>query len=157
MRFFFLERLKNEPHAYILVVIAKALPENSHTAYIFGCIRHADAETHLAFIGKGKIVDGEVAHFAAVHEGAFPADGATKLEQRKVVETSSSAWKADVLTVIRPLHVNPAYKALLHSYERAGNNSKGDQQTVRNHSMTVVPQARLKLASLSASTPKIDV
>lgn len=34
---------------------------------------------------------------------------------------------------------------------------KGDQQTVRNHSMTVVPQARLKLASLSASTPKIDV
>ena len=62
----------------------------------------------------------------------------TRLEQRKVVETSSSAWKADVLTVIRPLHVNPAYKALLHSYERAGNNSKGDQQTVRNHSMTVV-------------------
>ena len=84
MRFFFLERLKNEPHAYILVVIAKALPENSHTAYIFGCIRHADAETHLAFIGKGKIVDGEVAHFVAVHEGAFPADG-EELQQAVLV------------------------------------------------------------------------
>ena len=29
----------------------------------------------------------------------------TRLEQRKVVETSSSAWKADVFTVIRPLHI----------------------------------------------------
>ena len=27
------------------------------------------------------------------------------LEQRKVVETSSSAWKADIFTVIRPLHI----------------------------------------------------
>ena len=27
------------------------------------------------------------------------------LEQRKVVETSSSDWKADVFTVIRPLHI----------------------------------------------------
>ena len=48
------QRLKNEPHAYILVIVAKALPENGHAADIFGCIRHADAETHLAFIGKGK-------------------------------------------------------------------------------------------------------
>ena len=45
------------------------------------------------------------------------------LEQRKVVETSSSAWKADVLAVVRPLHENPAYKALLHHHWRAGNNS----------------------------------
>lgn len=28
----------------------------------------------------------------------------TRLEQRKVIETSSSAWKADILTVVRPLH-----------------------------------------------------
>lgn len=47
----------------------------------------------------------------------------TRLEQRKVVETSSSAWKADVLAVVRPLHENPAYKALLHHHWRAGNNS----------------------------------
>lgn len=73
------------------------------------------------------------------------------------IEPTPSTWKADVLAVVRPLHENPAYKALLHHHWRAGNNSKGDQQTVRNHSMTVVPQARLKLASLSASTPKIDV
>ena len=74
------------------------------------------------------------------------------------IEPTPSTWKDDVLTVIRPLHIrDPAYKALLHHHWRAGNNSKGDQQTVRNHSMTVVPQARFKLASLSASTPKIDV
>lgn len=55
----------------------------------------------------------------------------TRLEQRKVVETSSSAWKADVLTVVRPLHENPAYKALLHHHWRAGNNS-GNQRRSTN-------------------------
>lgn len=55
----------------------------------------------------------------------------TRLEQRKVVETSSSAWKADVLAVVRPLHENPAYKALLHHHWRAGNNS-GNQRRSTN-------------------------
>ena len=76
------------------------------------------------------------------------------LEQRKVIETSSSAWKADVLAVVRPLHENPAYKALLHHHWRAGNNSKGDQQTVRNHSMTVVGVRGLEPPRLSTVAPK---
>ena len=74
------------------------------------------------------------------------------------VEPTPSTWKDDVLTVIRPLHIrNPAYKALLHHHWRAGNNSKGDQQTVRNHSMTVVRVEGHDPSRLSARTPKIRV
>ena len=47
----------------------------------------------------------------------------TRLEQRMGIEPTPSTWKDDVLTVIRPLHKNPAYKALLHHHWRAGNNS----------------------------------
>lgn len=54
----------------------------------------------------------------------------TRLEQRKVVETSSSAWKADVLAVVRPPHENPAYKTLLHHHWRAGNNSGNQRRSI---------------------------
>lgn len=52
------------------------------------------------------------------------------------VEPTSPAWKAGIFTVIRPLHINPAYKALLlsiryrpkHRIKRAGNNIQKRQE-----------------------------
>lgn len=78
------------------------------------------------------------------------------LEQRKVVETSSSAWKADVFTVIRPLHIRT--QLTKHYCTITGELGiivvKGDQQTVRNHSMTVVGVRGLEPPRLSTIAPK---
>ena len=63
----------------------------------------------------------------------------TRLEQRKVVETSSSAWKADVLAVVRPLHKSPAYKALLHHHWRAGNNSGSQRRSTKRYATILWP------------------
>ena len=80
----------------------------------------------------------------------------TRLEQRKVVETSSSAWKADILTVIRPLHIRT--QLTKHYCTITGELGiivvKGDQQTVRNHSMTVVGVRGLEPPRLSTIAPK---
>lgn len=65
-----------------------------------------------------------------------------------------SDWKSDALPIELQSHKNPAYKALLHHHWRAGNNSKGDQQTVRNHSMTVVGVRGLEPPRLSTIAPK---
>lgn len=71
----------------------------------------------------------------------------TRLEQLTRLELALSAWKADVLTTNTiAAYKNPAYKALLHHHWRAGNNSKGDQQTVRNHKLIMVDTTRFERA-----------